>query len=153
MVWQMKKKGKLLSLCDEKAAKEQKSTKENKRASWKLSSPPPRPCWPLLAALSAVAMQVDLHRVAAVVLLRMLQEAPVASEMARNRGVPLMLNVLHEQVDEVETVAAGCHILYSITLAEALKGTGAGSPPVDLELELQVCHKWPLRQPQSLVPT
>ena len=45
-----------------------------------------------------------------------------------------MLNVLHEQIDEVETVAAGCHILYSITHAEALKGP----PPINLEEHLSI---------------
>jgi len=88
----------------------------------------------LLPVLRMHPAQVDLHRVAAVVLLRMLQEAPVAAEMARNHGVPLMLNVLFEQMGEVETVAAGCHILYSITHAEALKGP----PPIDLEAQFQL---------------
>ena len=46
-------------------------------------------------------LKVDLHRVAAVVLLRMLQESPVAGDMARARGVPLMLTVLEDQIDEV----------------------------------------------------
>ena len=81
----------------------------------------------LLPILWTHPTQVDLHRVAAVVLLRMLQEAPVASDMARSKGVPLMLNVLLEQIEEVETVAAGCHILYSITHAEALKGRICGN--------------------------
>ena len=89
---------------------------------------PPHPLHPL--------SQVDLHRVAAVVLLRMLQEAPVAGDMARARGVPLMLSVLEDQINEVETVAAGCHILYSITHAEALKGP----PVIDLEAQLNPSH-------------
>ena len=57
----------------------------------------------LLPVLRAHPQQVDLHRVAAVVLLRMLQEAPVASDMARARGVPLMLTVLEDQIDEVSS--------------------------------------------------
>jgi len=43
-------------------------------------------------------LNVDLHRVAAVVILRMLQEAPVAREIAKNGGVHSMLSVLHDQV-------------------------------------------------------
>lgn len=88
----------------------------------------------LLPILRHHPNQTDLHRVAAVVLLRMLQEAPVAVDMARNKGVPLMLNMLSEQMDEVETVAAGCHILYSITHADVLKGP----PPIDLEEQLSM---------------
>ena len=65
----------------------------------------------LLPVLHTHPKHVDLHRVGAVVLLRMLQEAPVAPEIARGGGVPLMLMVLREQIDEVETVAAACHIL------------------------------------------
>lgn len=132
----------------------------------------------ILPVLREHPQQVDLHRVAAVVVLRMLQvrlspsqpivrapllprpspvannshasairqaltlvsgpsrssqEAPVAGEMARSKGVPLMLSVLDDQLDEVETVAAGCHILYSITHAQALKGP----PVIDLETQLK----------------
>lgn len=36
----------------------------------------------------------------------------------------------------METVAAGCHILYSITHAEALKGP----PVIDLEVQLNPNH-------------
>jgi len=88
----------------------------------------------LLPVLLRHPRHVDLHRVAAVVLLRMLQEAPVAGDIARGGGVPLMLTVLREQADEVETVAAACHILYSITHEDATKSTAGG--PVDIEGQL-----------------
>lgn len=51
----------------------------------------------LLPTLSQHPANVDLHRVAAVVLLRMLQEAPVARDMARSGGIQLMLAVLVDQ--------------------------------------------------------
>jgi hypothetical protein len=56
-----------------------------------------------------------LQRVSAVVILRMLHESPVASQLAVNGGIPLMLQMVKEQVEEVETATAACHILYSIT--------------------------------------
>jgi hypothetical protein len=90
----------------------------------------------LLPVLHQHPKHVDLHRVGAVVLLRMLQEAPVAPEIARGGGVPLMLMVLREQIDEVETVAAACHILYSITHDEAVKGP----PPIDIEARCLSCR-------------
>ena len=43
-----------------------------------------------------------------------------------------MLLVLRSQIEEVETVAAACHILYSITHDDAVRG----SPPVDIENQL-----------------
>ena len=43
-----------------------------------------------------------------------------------------MLLVLRSQIEEVETVAAACHILYSITHDDAIKGP----PAVDVENQL-----------------
>ena len=43
-----------------------------------------------------------------------------------------MLLVLRSQIEEVETVAAACHILYSITHDDAVRGP----PPVDVENQL-----------------
>ena len=87
----------------------------------------------LLPTLRAHPNHLDLHRVAAVVLLRMLQESPVAREIAERGGVPLMLCVLKEQQHEVETIAAACHILYSITHPDAV---GNSKHPVDIESQL-----------------
>jgi len=87
----------------------------------------------LLPTLRAHPNHLDLHRVAAVVLLRMLQESPVAREIAERGGVPLMLCVLKEQQHEVETIAAACHILYSITHPDAV---GNAKHPVDIESQL-----------------
>ena len=87
----------------------------------------------LLPTLRAHPNHLDLHRVAAVVLLRMLQESPVAREIAELGGVPLMLCVLKEQQHEVETVAAACHILYSISHPDAV---GNPNQPVDIESQL-----------------
>jgi uncharacterized membrane protein YgcG len=69
----------------------------------------------LVTALRAHPKHTELQRVSAVVLLRMLHEAHVAAELATSGGIPLMLNIVKEQVNEVETAAAACHILYSIT--------------------------------------
>jgi hypothetical protein len=52
----------------------------------------------LLPTLCLHPCNVELHRVAAVVLLRMLQEAPVAREIAKAGGIPLMLAILLDQV-------------------------------------------------------
>jgi len=87
----------------------------------------------LLPTLKLHPNHIDLHRVAAVVLLRMLQESPVAREIAERGGVPLMLCVLKERHHEVETVAAACHILYSITHPDAVGGT---VDPVNIEAQL-----------------
>ena len=87
----------------------------------------------LLPTLRAHPNHLDLHRVAAVVLLRMLQESPVARDIAELGGVPLMLCVLKEQQHEVETVAAACHILYSISHPDAV---GNPKQPVDIECQL-----------------
>jgi hypothetical protein len=58
----------------------------------------------------------DLHRVAAVVLLRMLQEsAHVGREICCNDGVRILLNSLEQGGAQQDTVAAVTHILYTIT--------------------------------------
>lgn len=44
-----------------------------------------------------------------------------------------MLIVLHSQIEEVETVAAACHILYSITHDDAIRGNHF----VDVEMQLR----------------
>ena len=69
----------------------------------------------LAEALCNHPKHVELQRVSAVVLLRMLHEAPVAAELAAAGGIPLMLRVVETQRSEVETAAAACHILYSIS--------------------------------------
>ena len=33
-------------------------------------------------------------------------------QLAASGGIPLMLDIVKEQVEEVETAAAACHILY-----------------------------------------
>ena len=83
----------------------------------------------LLPVLHTHPKHVDLHRVGAVVLLRMLQEAPVAPEIARGGGVPLMLMVLREQIDEVETVAAACHILCATRAARGARDDACARAP------------------------
>ena len=58
----------------------------------------------------------DLHRVAAVVLLRMLQEsAHVGREICCNEGVRILLTSLEQGGAQQDTVAAVTHILYTIT--------------------------------------
>jgi hypothetical protein len=58
----------------------------------------------------------DLHRVAAVVLLRMLQESHhVGREICCHEGVRILLNSLEQGGSQQDTVAAVTHILYTIT--------------------------------------
>ncbi|CAN0200953.1 unnamed protein product, partial [Discosporangium mesarthrocarpum] len=91
----------------------------------------------LLPALRAHVRFLHLHRIAAIVLLRMLQEASVARDIASQGGVVVMLGMLREHVGEVETVAATVHILYLITHTEVMRGAleeeverhFSGSPP------------------------
>ncbi|GMH63199.1 hypothetical protein TrST_g12401 [Triparma strigata] len=103
----------------------------------------------LLPTLRAHPNHLDLHRVAAVVLLRMLQESPVAREIAELGGVPLMLCVLKEQQHEVETVAAACHILYSITHPDAV---GNVNNTVDIEGQLITPAEYDKDGKKSLTP-
>ena len=59
---------------------------------------------------------VDLHRVAAVVLLRMLQEsAHVGREIACQEGIRILLKSLEKGGAQHDTVAAVTHILFTIT--------------------------------------
>ena len=74
----------------------------------------------LLSSLLAHPSNTDLHRVAAVVLLRMIQEGPAAASIAANGGVELMLGVIRDQINDAETVAAVAYILYSITHPDVL---------------------------------
>lgn len=76
----------------------------------------------LLPALRAHVRFLHLHRIAAIVLLRMLQEATVARDIAYHGGVVIMLGMLREHVGEQETVAATVHILYLITHADVMRG-------------------------------
>lgn len=65
---------------------------------------------------------MHLHRIAAIVLLRMLQEAAVARDIASHGGVVIMLGMLMEHAREQETVAATVHILYLITHTDVMRG-------------------------------
>ena len=47
-----------------------------------------------------------------------------------------MLLVLHSQIEEVETVAAACHILYSITHDDAIRGDHC------VDIEAQLCKSF-----------
>ncbi|CAM9876303.1 unnamed protein product, partial [Ectocarpus sp. 12 AP-2014] len=76
----------------------------------------------LLPALRAHVRFLHLHRIAAIVLLRMLQEAAVARDIASYGGVVIMLGMLREHAAEEETVAATVHILYLITHADVMHG-------------------------------
>lgn len=91
--------------------------------------PPPRPPRSILSLLQVLlpALRVHvqflhLHRIAAIVLLRMLQEAAVARDIAVHGGVVIMLGMLREHAREEETVAASVHILYLITHADVMRG-------------------------------
>jgi len=95
----------------------------------------------VLAALRHHPGHSELHRVAAVVALRMLQEASVAGEIARGGGVPIMLAILKAHVEELETVAATIHILYLITHPEVLKG-----PPL-IDVDQQIHSNGPASVP------
>jgi hypothetical protein len=58
----------------------------------------------------------DLHRVAAVVLLRMLQESThVGREITCNEGVRILLKSLEKGGSQQDTVAAVTHILFTVT--------------------------------------
>eukprot|EP00752_Nemacystus_decipiens_P005218 g4737.t1 len=83
----------------------------------------------LLPALRAHVRFLHLHRIAAIVLLRMLQEAAVARDIASYGGVVIMLGMLREHAREEETVAATVHILYLITHADVMRG--------EVEIEVQ----------------
>jgi hypothetical protein len=70
----------------------------------------------ILALLDAHPLYSDLHRVAAVVLLRMLQEsAHVGREITCHEGVRILLNSLEKGGAQQDTVAAVTHILYTVT--------------------------------------
>lgn len=70
----------------------------------------------ILSLLDAHSMYSDLHRVAAVVLLRMLQESThVGREITCHEGVRILLNSLEKGGAQQDTVAAVTHILYTVT--------------------------------------
>lgn len=96
--------------------------------------PPPPPPQVLLPALRAHVRFLHLHRIAAIVLLRMLQEAAVARDIASHGGVVIMLGMLREHVAEEETVAATVHILYLITHADVMRGA--------VEVEVCMLYLW-----------
>lgn len=71
----------------------------------------------ILPILDFHANYADLHRVAAVVLLRMLQESShVAREITSNEGVRILLKSLEKGGAQHDTVAAVTHILFTITI-------------------------------------
>ena len=70
----------------------------------------------ILSLLDTHPLYSDLHRVAAVVLLRMLQEsAHVGREITCHEGVRILLNSLEKGGAQQDTVAAVTHILYTVT--------------------------------------
>ena len=70
----------------------------------------------ILSLLDLHPSYADFHRVAAVVLLRMLQETPaIAREITANDGVRILLKSLDKGGALEDTVAAVTHILSSIT--------------------------------------
>ncbi|CAM9748329.1 unnamed protein product, partial [Ectocarpus fasciculatus] len=70
----------------------------------------------ILSLLDLHPSYADFHRVAAVVLLRMLQETPaIAREITSNEGVRILLKSLDKGGALEDTVAAVTHILSSIT--------------------------------------
>lgn len=76
----------------------------------------------LLPALRVHVRFLHLHRIAAIVLLRMLQEATVARDIATHGGVVILLGMLWEHAREEETAAATVHILYLITHSDVMNG-------------------------------
>jgi hypothetical protein len=83
----------------------------------------------ILSLLDLHAAYADLHRVAAVVLLRMLQEsAHVGREIACQEGVRILLKSLDKGGAQHDTVAAVTHILFTITNPSA--------SPVSVESQL-----------------
>ena len=70
----------------------------------------------ILSLLDIHPLYADLHRVAAVVLLRMLQEsAHVGREIANHDGIRILLTSLEKGGAQTDTVAAVTHILYTVT--------------------------------------
>jgi len=70
----------------------------------------------ILSLLDTHPSYSDLHRVAAVVLLRMLQEsAHVGREITANEGVRVLLKSLEKGGAQHDTVAAVTHILFTVT--------------------------------------
>jgi hypothetical protein len=70
----------------------------------------------IMSLLDEHPAYADLHRVAAVVILRMLQETPtVAREITSNEGIRILLKSLDKGGAVEDTVAAVTHILSSIT--------------------------------------
>ncbi len=70
----------------------------------------------ILSLLDLHPLYADLHRVAAVVLLRMLQESShVAREICCHEGVRILLYSLEKGGAQQDTVAAVTHILYTVT--------------------------------------
>jgi hypothetical protein len=70
----------------------------------------------ILSLLDTHPSYADLHRVAAVVLLRMLQEsAHVARDITSNEGVRILLKSVERGGAQQDTVAAVTHILFSVT--------------------------------------
>lgn len=70
----------------------------------------------ILSLLDTHPSYSDLHRVAAVVLLRMLQESThVGREITSNEGVRILLKSLEKGGAQQDTVAAVTHILFAVT--------------------------------------
>eukprot|EP01041_Mallomonas_annulata_P003176 gene3176-6267_t len=70
----------------------------------------------ILPILDCHPSYADLHRVAAVVLLRMLQESShVSREISCHEGIRILLKSLEKGGAQQDTVAAVTHILYTVT--------------------------------------
>lgn len=82
----------------------------------------------ILSLLDTHPSYSDLHRVAAVVLLRMLQEsAHVGREITCNEGVRVLLKSLEKGGAQNDTVAAVTHILFTVTNPSSASSTNIES--------------------------
>lgn len=88
----------------------------------------------ILSLLDLHSSYADLHRVAAVVLLRMLQEsAHVGREITCNEGVRILLKSLDKGGAQQDTVAAVTHILFTVT-----NPTSPAASAIEPQLWIQV---------------
>ena len=102
----------------------------------------------ILSLLDTHPSYSDLHRVAAVVLLRMLQEsAHVGREITSNEGVRVLLKSLEKGGAQNDTVAAVTHILFTVTNPSSASSSNIESQlwltgkPDEAELEGDSGHK------------
>jgi hypothetical protein len=90
----------------------------------------------ILSLLDLHSSYADLHRVAAVVLLRMLQEsAHVGREITCNEGVRILLKSLDKGGAQQDTVAAVTHILFTVT-----NPTSPAASAIEPQLWIQVTN-------------